>query len=293
MDLRHLRTLIAIAEYGSFAAAGDAIGLTQSAVSLHVKALEEALDTKLFDRTTRPPRLNSRGRNLVTRARSIVEQCEGLTELVAGEALADSLDIGSVPTLLSGVLPPGLREIRNRHPDLRIRVSSGLSADLVVRVHKGELDAAVVAEPSQLMTGLSWHAVTVEPLVVIAPKGSKAANYRELLLSAPFIRFQRYAWAGRLIDQHLKERGIQVTTGMEIDTLEAAAAMVEHGLGVSVVPDRIRPELPKEIVKVPFGEPQIKRSVGVVERRDNPKTHLIKALVEILMTQTRRDAPRG
>ncbi len=65
MDLRHLKTSIAIAEHGSFAAAADAVGLTQSAVSLHVKALEETLHTKLFDRTTRPPRLNDGGRALV------------------------------------------------------------------------------------------------------------------------------------------------------------------------------------------------------------------------------------
>ena len=282
MDLRHLKTIIAIAENGSFAAAGDAIGLTQSAVSLHVKALEEALETKLFDRTTRPPRLNTRGRNLVERARDIVEQCEGLTDVVAGEALAGSLEIGSVPTLLSGILPPALSAIRKQHPDLRIRVSSGLSADLVGRVHKGELDAAVVTEPSQLQTGLSWHAFMEEPLMVIAPKGTKGTTDRELLAAGPFIRFQRFAWAGRLIDTHLKDRGIRVNTGMEIDSLEAIAAMVEHGLGVSVVPDRALASLPVNIEKLPFGDPPLGRVVGVVERRDNPKAHLIRALVEIL-----------
>lgn len=282
MDLRHLRTLIAIAEHGSFAAAGDAIGLTQSAVSLHVKALEEDLETKLFDRTTRPPRLNTRGRNLVDRAREIVEKCESLTDIVTGEALSGSLDIGSVPTLLSGILPPALSAIRQSHPDLRIRVSSGLSADLVGRVHKGELDAAVVTEPSQLQTGLSWHMFAEEPLMVIAPKGTIGVTDRELLDAGPFIRFQRFAWAGRLIDTHLKDRGIRVHTGMEIDSLEAIASMVAHGLGVSVVPDRAGADLPGGIVKVPFGDPPLCRVIGVVERRDNPKAHLTRALVEIL-----------
>lgn len=282
MDLRHLKTLIAIAENGSFAAAGDAIGLTQSAISLHVKALEEALDTKLFDRTTRPPRLNTRGRNLVDRARDIVEQCEGLSDLVSGESLAGSLDVGAVPTLLSGILPPALGAIRAQHPDLRIRVSSGLSADLVGSVHKGELDAAVVTEPSQVQTGLSWHMYAEEPLLVIAPKGTKGSTDRELLAAGPFIRFQRFAWAGRLIDTHLKDRGIKVNTGMEIDSLEAIALMVANGLGVSVVPDRAGARLPENIESIPFGDPPLCRVVGVVERRDNPKAHLIRGLVEIL-----------
>lgn len=282
MDLRQLKTLIAIAEHGSFAAAGDAIGLTQSAISLHVKALEEHLETKLFDRTTRPPRLNIRGRNLVDRARDIVEQCEGLSDVVTGEALSGSLDLGSVPTLLSGALPSALRAIREQNPDLRIRVTSGLSADLVGQVHKGDLDAAVVTEPSQLQTGLSWHMFAEEPLMVIAPKGTKGTTDKELLNAGPFIRFQRFAWAGRLIDRHLKDRGIRVHTGMEIDSLEAIASMVKHGLGVSVVPDRIGATLPEEVEKIPFGDPPLCRVVGVVERRDNPKSHHTKALVEVL-----------
>jgi len=282
MDLKHLKTLIAIAENGSFAAAGEAIGLTQSAISLHVKSLEDELETKLFDRTTRPPRLNTRGRNLIDRARTIVEQCEGLSDIATGEALSGSLGIGSVPTLLSGILPPALSAIRGSHPDIRIRVSSGLSADLVGRVHKGELDVAVVTEPSQLQTGLSWHMFAKEPLMVIAPEGTAGETDRELLDAGPFIRFQRYAWAGRLIDTHLKDRGIRVHTGMEIDSLEAIASMVKHGLGVSVVPDRAAADLPSGIKKVPFGDPPLCRVIGVVERRDNPKIHLIRALVEIL-----------
>ena len=282
MDLKHLKTLIAIAENGSFAAAGEAIGLTQSAISLHVKSLEDELETKLFDRTTRPPRLNTRGRNLIDRARTIVEQCEGLSDIATGEALSGSLGIGSVPTLLSGILPPALSAIRGSHPDIRIRVSSGLSADLVGRVHKGELDVAVVTEPSQLQTGLSWHMFAKEPLMVIAPEGTAGETDRELLDAGPFIRFQRYAWAGRLIDTHLKDRGIRVHTGMEIDSLEAIASMVKHGLGVSVVPDRAAADLPRGIKKVPFGDPPLCRVIGVVERRDNPKIYLIRALVEIL-----------
>ena len=282
MDLKHLKTLIAIVENGSFAAAGEAIGLTQSAISLHVKSLEDELETKLFDRTTRPPRLNTRGRNLIDRARTIVEQCEGLSDIATGEALSGSLDIGSVPTLLSGILPPALSAIRGSHMDIRICVSSGLSADLVGRVHKGELDVAVVTEPSQLQTGLSWHMFAKEPLMVIAPEGTAGETDRELLDAGPFIRFQRYAWAGRLIDTHLKDRGIRVHTGMEIDSLEAIASMVKHGLGVSVVPDRAAADLPRGIKKVPFGDPPLCRVIGVVERRDNPKIHLIRALVEIL-----------
>jgi len=118
--------------------------------------------------------------------------------------------------------------------------------------------------------------------MVIAPKGTVGSTDRELLNAGPFIRFQRFAWAGRLIDTNLKDRGIRVNTGMEIDSLEAISSMVKHGLGVSVVPDRAGATLPDEVEKIPFGDPPLNRVIGVVERRDNPKAHLIRALVEIL-----------
>ena len=70
MDIHHLKTLIAIAEHRSFAAAAEAIGLTQSAVSLHIKSLENLLKIQLFDRSTRPALINANGKALVEKARA-------------------------------------------------------------------------------------------------------------------------------------------------------------------------------------------------------------------------------
>ena len=238
MDIRHLKTLIAIAEHRSFAGAAEAIGLTQSAVSLHVKALEAELATRLFDRDTRPPLLNAHGKELVERAREIVGLCDGLTSSFAGGEMAGTLELGAVPTGLSGVLPAALVKLRSSHPDLKIRVTSGLSSELASAVRKGNLDVAMVSEPAELATGLSWHACGREPLMVIAPKGTRGKTDRALLESLPYIHFQRFAWAGRVIDTHLRDRGIRVEQGMEMDSLEAVSMMVSNGLGVSIVPKR-------------------------------------------------------
>jgi DNA-binding transcriptional LysR family regulator len=284
MDIRHLKTLIAIAEHRSFVGAADAIGLTQSAVSLHVKALEEELNARLFDRDTRPPLLNANGRQLVERAREIVGLCDKLTNSFSGSEKTGTLELGAVQTALSGVLPPALVILRSIHPDLQIRVTSGLSAELADAVRKGNLDVAMVSEPTQLATGLSWHASGQEPLMVIAPKNAKGETDRELLESLPYIRFQRFAWAGRVIDTHIRDRGIQVEQGMEMDSLEAVSMMVSNGLGVSIVPKRpISDPFPGDIRSMPFGEPPVYRDIGLVERTANPKSDLVKALVEVLV----------
>jgi len=286
MDIRHLKTLIAIAEHRSFAAAAEVIGLTQSAVSLHVKALEEELATRLFDRHCRPPLLNTHGKDLVERAREIVNLCDGLSSRFSGGEMAGTLELGAVQTALSGVLPRALVKLRTTHPDLQVRVTSGLSADLTDAVRKGNLDVAIVSEPTQLATGLSWHACGREPLMVIAPMGVPGDCDRDLLAALPYIRFQRFAWAGRVIDTHLRDRGIHVTQGMEMDSLEAVSMMVSNGLGVSIVPRRpIADPFPGEVRSLPFGDPPVYRDIGLVERTANPKGDLVKVLYSVLTGQ--------
>ncbi len=286
MELRHLRTLVAIADYGGFAVAGEAIGLTQSAVSLHVKALEEGLGTLLFDRSKRPPLLNPRGTDLVERAREIVRLCADLEDSLAGADIAGVLELGAIPTVLTGTLPGALASMRAAQPRLLVRLTSGLSGELARRVFKGELDAGIVTEPVELATGLSWHPIAAEPLVVIAPEDAREENDHDLLESRPFIRFKRFAWAGQLIDARLRDRGIKVRTNMEMDSLEAISLMVAHGLGVSVLPLRNIPQpFPPHVKVVDFGRPPVQRVVGLIERTTNPKAHFVRALHGMLLGQ--------
>lgn len=291
MELRYLRTLVAIADHGGFAAAGAAIGLTQSAVSLQVKAMEAELGEILFDRTKRPPLLNTKGAALVERAREIVRLCSELGQSVGEEPLLGVLELGAIPTVLTGILPAALAAMKRTHPRLMIRLTSGLSGELAPRVYNGELDAAILAEPLKIATGLSWHPYTRESLVVIAPVDAKGESDRELLESRPFIRFQRFAWAGQLIEAKLRERGIRVHQSMEMDTLEGISLMVVHGLGVSVVPKRaIDQPFAGDLKVVPFGNPPVERVLGIIERTSNQKARLVRALYEIL---TRLSNPQG
>ncbi len=287
MELRYLKTVVAIADHGGFAAAGAAIGLTQSAVSLHVKALEEELGTILFDRSKRPPVLSASGSIVVEQAREVLKMCARIRELAGSDDLSGSLSLGAVPTTLVGVLPRALAKLQKLQPKLNINLTTGLSGELARRIYKGDLDVATITEPIQLAAGLSWHPFNREPLVVIAPKCETPFSDRELLESRPFIRFKRFAWAGQLIDSRLRDRNIHVRAGMEIDSLEAIANMVVHGLGVSVVPiGGVAPSLIDQLSIVPFGKPTVHRVIGLIERASNPKSHLVKALHQVLIAES-------
>ena len=283
MELRQLKTMLAIADYGSFAAAADAVNLTQSAISLQIKNLEDELGIELFDRRHRPPVLNEKGALLVEHARSIVKTCDEILRLRSGSELAGSLVFGAVPTALGGIVPLALATMRKRHPALHIEVKSALSVDLAGQVRTGDIDLALVSQPAQLAEGLAATAIVQEPLVVIAPPQIEGEQDFELLQTAPFIQFNKRAWVGQQIHQHLADRKIRVQLSMEIDSLEAIARMVRHDLGVSVIPmSTPAPAVCNGLKWVPFGDPAQFRTLVVIQRHANPKAQLADALINIL-----------
>jgi len=284
MSIRHLKTLVAIADKGSFVEAADAVFITQAAVSMQMKSLEEDLGMTLFDRSRRPPVLNSAGLTLVPKAREITRSYQQIMDTsVLTQKLAGHLMVGSVPTMLTGVLPTALVSLRRSLPQLHVTVSSGLSSSLVAQVERGSIDAAVISRPPVDRPGLRWSAFDREPLIVIAPMSSPDEAPEILLQTHPFIRFDRSAWVGRMIAKYLSEQGIVVNDIMELNTLEAVRTMVYHGLGVSVIPHRIvqYPDaLP--VKRLSFTKRAPERILGVIEREDNPKRHLTEVLLNEL-----------
>jgi DNA-binding transcriptional LysR family regulator len=283
MNLRFLRTMIAIAEHPTFQAAGAAMGLSHSAVSLQVKALEEELRVALVDRSRRPPVLTDRGLALVEHARRMMEISDEIAALGDDAGLVGSLAVGAVPTELATLLPPALAALQGRHPRLRVSVRAELSDDLARLVQSRELDVAIVSESDAPLAGLLARPICAEPLFVIAHADAAGETDEELLRANPFILFSRRSWIGRQIERRLHERGIRVREVMEINSLEAVEAMVRNGLGVSIAPQRAGALAFAAPLKVaPFCAPQMARNVQLIEREANPRHRLTGALLEEL-----------
>lgn len=273
MNLQHIETLLAAADAGSFAAAAGRVGVTQSAVSMQMKALEESLGVSLFDRSRRPLSLSEAGLALLPKARELVRLADELRLQAAGAALAGRLRLGVIPTAATGLVPDVLARLTARAPELQIRIESGLSGELTRRVVSGALDAALVTEAAALPRGLLAHPVLEEALVVAAPAGTPGTAV-ELLQTHPFIRFNRRAGVGRLIDAALRQRRISVRETMELDSIEAILAMVANGLGVAVVPSGpLVGSVAERLTAAPFTDPPLTRRVVLVERESaNPLT---------------------
>lgn len=285
MDVRVLRTLVMVADRGSFAAAAEALGLSQSSVSQHIRQIEERFRIELFDRARRPPELSAAGRVFVERARDVVVGYRDLEESFARAKREPrvTLRIGVIPTLVGGALARSLARLRAARPDLRIALQAGLSHDLEPLVGRGRIECAITAEPEKVKPGFRWTAVGREPLVVIGPSDVEGDSDADLLTARPFIRFKRFAWAARLIDSELERRGIRVDSAMEVDSLEGIAGLVAQGLGVSVIPyGAASRALPDGVRTLPFGQPPVTRMLGLLESSNRVRSPTAEALLREL-----------
>jgi len=285
MSLRHLETLVAIADCGSFRVAAARLRVTQSAVSMQMKALETELGAEIFERDRRPPALSPLGETLVEQARELVNGYEALRLVAAqGHGKAGELRIGVIPTASTSILPGALSYLRKHHPRLQARIVNGLSNDLVERVKNGTLDSAIITEPARLDRSLTRRHILAETFVVAAPNSYAGATAKALLTTLPFIRFNRKAGIGRIIDQGLKAQRLEPQETMELDSVEAILQMVSHGLGCGIVPEgSLDTLLSKRLYRIPFGRPAIRRKVILVERVKSRNRALTDTLYDALL----------
>ena len=287
MDVKTLYSIIAVADHGSFNAAARALGLSLSSISVQMRALEDEVGKVLFDRSRRPPPLTDEGRDFVERARDLIADWERLSSSLKRGSSGGTIHIGAVHTSVSGLLPNALKQLRSRLPDLNVRLSTGLSHDLEAAVRGGRIDVAITSEPENVPSDLRFTTFCEEPLVVIAGAGSEGEKVRDVLQDNAYVRFNRQARVGALIDDALAANQIKVHSVMEIDTLEGVISLVAAGLGVSVVPARSGQAFPGSIRVLPFGRPAVRR-LGLLADKRNARHHFFQPLLDAL-----QDAAEG
>lgn len=284
MNLRQLRTLTALLDQRSFSAAGQRVGLSQSAVSVQMRQLENELGTALFDRNSRPPRLTETGENIALLARDVLGQIEHIRTVATSRQIVDTVSIGCVTTVLPTVLPTILRGLQARYPELDITVKFASSEELAQAVVRQELDFAIQTAPREHLPELVVTEIATEPLYVIGPLSqADATSDAELAQRMPFIFFTKTAWLGNQIATRLESRDIDVDEGFEVNAIEAAERLVIEGFGVSIVPRRfLSPPLSDQLVSIPFCRPVEVRRLALIRPVQGGKMPVGDAILDIL-----------
>lgn len=235
--LRELKTFVMVARQGTFAAAGQQVGLTQSAVSAQMRVLEQALGVRLFDRSGRAAVLNAAGRHALPLAEQMLALYAQMALPTAVAEWQGELKIGAIATVQTGLLPEALPRFRAIAPRVELKLVPGVSLNLLSQIDAGELDLAVMIKPPfELPKELLRVDLASEPFVLIVPPGVEGDDPLRLLAEHPFVRYDRRSFGGRQVSRFLREQRLEVQEALELDEVDAIVRMVECGLGVSLIP---------------------------------------------------------
>jgi len=213
--IRELKTFLTIARCGSFAAAGNKIGLTQSAVSAQIKNLEDALGLRLFDRTGRSANLNAAGLRALPLAEQIIETFALMGQPESVDDYRGELRIGAIGTVQTGLLPPVLLRLLREASGVEPKLVPGVSLNLLSQIDAGEIDLAVMIRPPfALPKELHAELIQKEPFVLITPLNIEGDDPFKLLVEHPFVRYDRSSFGGRQVSQFLRKHHLDVRPGL-------------------------------------------------------------------------------
>ncbi len=240
MEIRQLKAFLAIAEAKTFTAGARRVNVTQAAISMQIRQLEDEVGLPLFTRTPRRVILTEAGEYLLERARKILREHDSAIAEIAEVAGAEygRLRIGSASgTFAMNQLPTIIAGLREKFPNSELSVSAGTSERLIDKMMHGELDTAFVSLPVDNLN-VSTESLFSDEIVAIAhPKHPLA---KEKFISAAtlagekLILGERGGNTRRMIDEFFQAANVKPNISMELSRQEAITKMVENGLGVGM-----------------------------------------------------------
>lgn len=285
--IAELKTLIAVCKHGTFASAGEQIGLTQSAVSSQIRRIEESLGFTLFDRTGRSATLNSAGETVLKRAEVICALFAKLGDPSDERSTQVLLRLGAIASAQSTLIVRALAKLRSILPLVHVHVSPGVSIRLMDDLDAGKIDAAIMIRPPFGMpTDITWQALAHEPFVLVVPEdGSKSKDWRAMLQERPFLRYDRVSFGGRMVEGFLRRHGIEVKEAIELDEIPGLIHLAASGVGVALIPMvEAHLPLPAAVRVVSLGEHTFYREIGLLQRRTRASSpaaaHFTRCLLE-------------
>lgn len=285
--MRHLRYFEALAQHGHFGRAAEACAISQPALSLQVKELEEILGAPLVERGPRQIRLTRLGEDFAGRARNILRAVDELGDLARAShsPLAGRVRIGVIPTVAPYLLPAVMQLLGERFPGLDLRPREAVTQRLVDDLIDGRLDTALVALPVS-EPSLSEHALFEEEFVLVRPAieadlpvpNSETLRTMRLLLLQEGHCFREQALSFCNLASQLP-RDL-----MEGSSLTTLVQMVGAGIGVTLIPQMaVGIETRSAAVAVArLATPRPTRTIGMVWRRTNPLAASFERMAEIV-----------
>lgn len=294
MNIRDLRYLVALAEHLHFGHAAEACFVSQPTLSTQIKKLEDELGVSLVERAPRRVMLTPVGRDVASRARSILDQVDQLRETArrSRDPEAGTVRLGLFPTLSPYLLPHVVPLLRQRFPDLELLLVEEKTETILARLREGRLDAGVLALPVH-DDQLHVEPLFEEPFLLAVPEHHPLARRSSLSLDDLANESLLLLEDGHCLrDQALdvcQLAGAGEKTGFRATSLETLRQMVAANVGITLLPSlAVRPPAPQSdaITLIPFTGTAPSRHIAMVWRRSSAMSGFLEKLAGVF-----RDLP--
>lgn len=301
MDMRSLGYLASLAEHGSLTAAARARYVTQPAVSIALRRLGDELGAPLYEADGRKVRLTDAGRRVLDYARRFAALDAELRREIAdlGELRSGRLAIGTIDAASIYVLPDVFARYGERYPGIDVHLEIAATAPLLASLRAGRIDLAVGSLPLEGGEGLTVAEFFREEMLLIAPPGDPLADRRRhrasSLIGRSFISFHDGSVTRRIIEERLRERGVEPRIAMAIDSPEAIMNLVAAGLGLAVLPERVvQDDIERgRVWSIEVAGLSFERRLGLIVRSEGYLPRPLRAFLDEVERERGVALPRG
>lgn len=240
MSIDDLRAFVALVPHGSLSRAAAHLHLTQPAMTRRIQRLERAIGGALLDRSVKPARPSSLGMHLYERAKVVLQEFDGLRELLNEDGEPEGvLRLGSVQSISETTAISIITQLKRRYPKLQIEMQSDWSMDLIRKMRLGQLDAAAIMSPqtAQLPEDIIGELIGVHRTAIVASKAflSRRVGSLRQLGGYPWVLYPSGCILRAALLREFQARGLELNVAVSANSLDHQLALVSAGAGLGFV----------------------------------------------------------
>ncbi|MGJ4947403.1 LysR family transcriptional regulator [Bradyrhizobium sp. HKCCYLS20291] len=286
--LRQLEALVLVYRLGSITKAAAELRVTQSAISLLIRQIEENFQLRLFERTTRALHPTAACREAIAAAERILAGAQGLSQRMRdlAEIKAGQISIAVSAGFASALLPRVFAVFRSQHPDVRIDLRDVAPDELLEVVMTGEAEFGLGSVENDGIPEFKIETLMQSPLSAIGIKDGRFDKQRRLtwdgIMRSNLITMRHGTRIRRQIDEALAQSGRTLNPAIEVNLITTALSLTAEGAGLSILPGHMLPKAQfPTLAAVPLSQPTIYRHVSLLSRADFGLSPAAQRFVEI------------
>ena len=288
LSIRHLRALVAVAEYRNFAAAATDLGISQPTLTRTVRKAEDMLGVTLFTRTTRRVALTAAGREFMPMAERLlsdlglgIRNIRELADVERGQVV-----IASLMTIAHGILPTVIRQFAEQYPSVAVELREGVQTRVIEEVRGGSADFGL-GDSADVGGHLELEALGKHGFRIALPNGHRLLRRKSVSLSdlteERLVSMPTEAAARRTLDVAALAAGVILNSHFTVGQFTTAFQLVAEGLGAAIVPATyFNGGHPDKVSSRPLKAPGVVQHLSVISRRDRVVTPAAAAFLSIL-----------